>query len=100
MICAGRGVSLEQRTHRPVMFQSFLLLGTWFATLEDAAHRTDARNCAQRHRPCCVRYERLAPCPVLRLQLPESGLNPSIDSGQTIGTIGTELRLREGAFSL
>src|SRR5215468_7951496 len=24
MTCAGRGVSLEQRTHRPVMFQSFL----------------------------------------------------------------------------
>src|SRR5262245_20989119 len=23
MTCAGRGVSLEQRTHRPVMFQSF-----------------------------------------------------------------------------
>src|SRR5215471_15498449 len=26
MTCARRGVSLEQRTHRPLMFQSFLLL--------------------------------------------------------------------------
>src|SRR5262245_14821182 len=52
MTCAGRGVSLKQRTHRPVMFSKvFLLLGTSFATVEDAAHRTDACNCAQRHRP-------------------------------------------------
>jgi hypothetical protein len=47
----GRGVSLEQRTHGPVMFQSFLLLGTSPATVEGAAHRTDARNCAQRPGP-------------------------------------------------
>src|SRR5262249_25877064 len=33
------------------MFQVFLLLCTSFAAFEDAAHRTDARNCAQRHRP-------------------------------------------------
>src|SRR5262245_21260062 len=51
MTCARRGMSLEQRTHRPVMFQVFLLLGTSFATVEDAAHRTDARNYIQRHRP-------------------------------------------------
>src|SRR5262249_4046670 len=33
-------MSLEQRTHRTVMFQSLLLLGTSFATVEDAAYRT------------------------------------------------------------
>src|SRR5262249_19501251 len=49
--CARRGMSLEQRTHRTVMFQSLLLLGTSFATVEDAAHHTDARNCAQRRDP-------------------------------------------------
>src|SRR5262245_34354903 len=59
VICTRRGVSLEQRTHRTVMFQSFLLLGTSFATVEDAAHRTDARNCAQRHRPVAFATEGL-----------------------------------------
>src|SRR5262245_13785722 len=60
MTCARRGVSLEQRTHRPVMFQScFVLLGTSFATVEDAAYRTDARNCAQRHRPVAFAAEGL-----------------------------------------
>src|SRR5215510_1327035 len=52
MTCARRGVSLEQRTHRPVMFQSFFCyLALRSQQLEDAAHRADARNCAQRHRP-------------------------------------------------
>src|SRR5262245_492036 len=60
MTCARRGVSLEQRTHRPVMFQScFVSLGTSFATVDDAAHRTDARNCAQRHRPVAFATEGL-----------------------------------------
>ena len=45
--------------HRPVMFQSFLLFGTSFATAEDAAHHTDARNCAQRHRPVAFATEGL-----------------------------------------
>src|SRR5262249_31417179 len=43
----------------PVMFQVFLLLGTSFATVEDAAHRTDARSCAQRHRPVAFDTEGL-----------------------------------------
>ncbi len=50
MTYARRGVSLEQRTHRPVMVQSFLLLGTSFGAVEDAAPRINARNCAQKHR--------------------------------------------------
>ena len=74
MTCARRGVSLEHRTHRPVKFQSFLLLGTSFATVEDAAHRADVRNCAQRHRPVAFATEGLRlPCPVLRLQLRNPG---------------------------
>src|SRR5215813_3344212 len=51
MTCAGRGVSLEQRTHRPVMFQSVFVTWHFVGGVEDAAHRTDARNCAQTHRP-------------------------------------------------
>src|SRR5262245_60549007 len=64
MTCAGRGVSLEQRTHRPVMLQSFFVTGTSLATVEDPAHRTDLRNCAQRHRPVAFAAEglRLALC--------------------------------------
>src|SRR5215471_21183578 len=34
MTCAGGGVSLEQRTHRPVILQSLFV--TSFATVEDA----------------------------------------------------------------
>ena len=60
MTYARRGVSLEQRTHRTVMFQSFLLLDTSFATVEDAAHRTDARKCAPRHRPVAFATEACA----------------------------------------
>jgi hypothetical protein len=52
-------VSLEQRTRRTVMFKVLLLLGTSFATAEDAAHRTDVRNCAQRHRPVAFATEGL-----------------------------------------
>jgi hypothetical protein len=64
MTYAERGVSLEQRTHRTVMFQSYLLLGTPFATVEDSAHRTAAHNFAQRHRPIAFAAEglRLALC--------------------------------------
>src|SRR5262249_6653280 len=34
-------------------------LGTSFATVEDVAHRTDARNCARRHRPVAFATEGL-----------------------------------------
>src|SRR5215471_20818303 len=59
MTCAGRGVSLEQRTHRPVMFQSFFVTWHFVRGVEDAAHRTDARDCAQRHRPVAFATEGL-----------------------------------------
>src|SRR5262245_8306098 len=69
MTCAGRGVSLEQRTHRPVMFQSF------FCYLALRSQRSSHRwpQLRSEAQPHCVRYGRLAPCPVLRLLLRNSG---------------------------
>src|SRR5215510_12242623 len=59
MTCSGRGVSLEQRTHRPVVSQSFVVTWHFVRGLEDAAHCNDARNCAQRYRPVAFATEGL-----------------------------------------
>src|SRR5262245_19138402 len=59
------GRELEQRTYKIVMLQShFPLLAIPFATVEDSAHRTAARNLAQSHRPIAFAAEglRLALC--------------------------------------
>src|SRR5262249_27874903 len=61
MTWAGRGVSLERGTHGPIMFQSFVDFAPSLATVEDAAHRTDARKCAQRHWPVAFATEGLRP---------------------------------------
>jgi len=46
------------------MFQSLFVTWNFVGGVEDAAHRTDARNCAQRHRPVAFAAEglRLALC--------------------------------------
>ena len=65
MTYAERGVSLETaNAQNRNVSKSFLLLGTSFATVEDSAHRTAARNFAQRHRPIAFAAEglRLALC--------------------------------------
>ena len=73
--CIGRGVSLEQRTHRTVMFQSHLSHSALrVQRLRDSTHHTVAGNLAQRQQAHCVRCGRLAPRSLLRLQLRNPGL--------------------------
>src|SRR5215831_18913612 len=75
MTCARRGVSLEQRTHGTVMFQSFFC---YLARRSQRLRTLLIARCPQLRseaQACCVRCGRLAPCPVLRLQLRNPGLS-------------------------
>src|SRR5262245_48051667 len=102
------------------MFQSVVLLfGTSFAPAEDAAHRTDARNCAQRHRPvafatkglrlvlclafnCRIQVEKRAGQPLALTNASTRGLRPE-DSCQrwrtALASIGAVDRSLQSEFS-
>src|SRR5215510_1529186 len=76
------------------MFQNFLLLGTSFATVEDASHRPDARNCAQRHRPVAFATEglRLVLCFAFNC-----GIRPESQPSSESAAIQPPVRLRIAA---
>ena len=63
-LCWARREPGAANAHNRNVSKSFFLFGTRFATFEDSAHRTAARNFSQRHRPIAFAAEglRLALC--------------------------------------
>src|SRR5262249_2184514 len=103
MTCARRGVSLEQRTHGTVMFQSFFC---YLARRSQRLRTLLIARCPQLRseaQACCVRYGRLAPCPVLRLQLRNPGLTGLLCGRTVISTaqeVADDIRTKRTAWAI